>query len=121
MIHVKLKEGKRSREALRERLLKMGRKYDIRLTDTAKEAGLQLAAEGKGIRFGVSRSGCCAMAVSLYPDVERMADQVIDLEGVPVFVRNEYPEMNWSGLIDYKPKGLHKGFQWRSGRSSGQE
>ena len=29
---------------------------------------------------------------------------------------NEVPELKWFGLIDYKPKGLHKGFQWKFGR-----
>lgn len=98
----------------------MDKRYDIKLTEAAKEAGLQLAAEGKGIRFSVGRSGCCSMTVTLYPDVERVADQVIDIEGVPIFARDEYPEMNWFGLIDYKPKGLHKGFKWKFGRSAGQ-
>lgn len=99
----------------------MNNRYDIKLTDAAKQVGSQLAAEGKGIRFDVSRSGCCAISVSLYPDVKKGSDRVIDIEGVPLFVRNEYPEIKWFGLIDYKTKGLHKGFQWRFGRKAGQK
>lgn len=98
----------------------MDSRYDIKLTEAAKQVGMQLAAEGKGIRFSISRSGCCAIDVSLYPDVEKENDKVIDLEGIPLFVRNEIPEMKWFGLIDYKSKGLHRGFQWRFGRKAGQ-
>ena len=47
-------------------------------------------------------------------------DTVIDIEGVPLFVKDDIPEMKWFGLIDYKPKGLHKGFQWKFGRKAGQ-
>lgn len=43
-----------------------------------------------------------------------MSDHVLDIEGVPILVRDEYPEMHWSGLIDYKAKGLHKGFHWKT-------
>ena len=92
----------------------MDRRFDIRLTEAAKAAGLQVAAEGKGIRFSVVRSGGCSLAVTLYPDAERMSDHVLDIEGVPILVRDEYPEMHWSGLIDYKAKGLHKGFHWKT-------
>ena len=92
----------------------MDNRYNIRLTEAAKAAGLALAEEGKGIRFSIVRSGCCSMAVSLYPDVEKSSDQVITIDGVPILTGNEYPEMHWSGLIGYKPKGLHKGFHWKN-------
>ena len=74
-------------------------------------------SQRKGWGFvSVSASGCCAISVSLYPDYQKDGDKVIDIEGVPLFVRDEVPEMKWFGLIDYKPKGLHKGFQWKFGR-----
>ena len=94
----------------------MDSRYDIKFSELAKQEGLELAAEGYGIRFSASRSGCCAVSVSVYPDLKKEGDRVIDIEGVPLFVRDEIPEMNWFGLIDYKPKGLHKGFQWKFGR-----
>ncbi len=94
----------------------MGKKYDIRLTEAAREAALELQAEGKAIRFSPARSGCCSMAVTLYPDVERVNDTVIEVDGVRILTRDEYPEMDWTGTIDHKARGLHKGFQFRFGR-----
>ena len=97
----------------------MDSRYDIKFTELAKQEGLELVEEGLGVRFSVSRTGCCAISVSLYPDYQKEGDKVIDIEGVPLFVRDEVPEMKWFGLIDYKPKGLHKGFQWKFGRKPG--
>ena len=97
----------------------MDSRFDIKFTELAKQEGIELFAEGYGIRFAVSRSGCCAINVSLYPDAKKEGDTVIDIEGVPLFVKDDIPEMKWFGLIDYKPKGLHKGFQWKFGRKAG--
>lgn len=91
----------------------MNKRFQITVTDAAKEAAEQLAAEGKYLRFSVGRSGCCSMAVSIYPDVERVSDQVIEADGVRILTKDEYPDLTWIGVIDYKAKGLHKGFSWK--------
>jgi len=88
-------------------------RFQIQLTDAAKEAAKALQDEDKYIRFTVARSGCCSMAVKLYPDAERVTDQVIEVDGVRILTKDEYPELTWIGTIDYKEKGLHKGFSWR--------
>ena len=66
----------------------MDSRFDIKFTELAKQEGVELAAEGYGIRFAVSRSGCCAINVSLYPDAKKEGDTVIDIEGVPLFVKD---------------------------------
>ena len=88
-------------------------RFDIKLTEEAKAAAEALAAEGKDLRFAVARSGCCSIAVSIYPDAERMGDHVMEVDGIHILSRDEYPELQWSGTIDYKAKGLHKGFSWK--------
>ncbi|MBQ6371203.1 MAG: hypothetical protein IJJ21_06460 [Firmicutes bacterium] len=88
-------------------------RFDIKLTEEAKAAAEALAAEGKDLRFAVTRSGCCSIAVSIYPDAERMGDHVMEVDGIHILSRDEYPELQWSGTIDYKAKGLHKGFSWK--------
>lgn len=88
-------------------------RFNITMTDAAKKAAAQCAQEGKDLRFSVSRSGCCSIAVSIYPDTERVTDQVIDIDGIRILTKNEYPDLRWNGTIDYKAKGLHKGFSWR--------
>ena len=70
-------------------------RFDIKLTEEAKAAAEALAAEGKDLRFAVTRSGCCS------------------IDGIHILSRDEYPELQWSGTIDYKAKGLHKGFSWK--------
>ena len=55
----------------------MDSRFDIKFTELAKQEGVELAAEGYGIRFAVSRSGCCAINVSLYPDAKKEGDTVI--------------------------------------------
>ena len=92
----------------------MNRRFDIRLTEAARAAAAELEKEGRALRFSVSRSGCCSMAVSIYPDAERVNDQVLEFDGIRILTRDEYPEMHWSGIIDYKPRGLHKGFSWKA-------
>lgn len=88
-------------------------RFQIQLTDAAREAATALQGEGKYIRFTVARSGCCSMSVKIYPDVERVTDQVIEVDGIRILIKDEYPELTWIGTIDYKGKGLHKGFSWR--------
>ncbi len=89
------------------------KRFQIQLTDAAKEAAMELQQEDKYIRFSVARSGCCSMAVHLYPDTERITDQAIEVDGIRILTKNEYPELTWIGTIDYKKKGLHKGFSWK--------
>ena len=91
----------------------MKSRFDIKLTDAAKDAARQLEEEGMAIRFTVARSGCCSMAVSIYPDTERITDEVIEVDGIWILTKNEYPDLHWAGTIDYKAKGLHKGFAWK--------
>ena len=89
-------------------------RFDIKLTADAKAAAERCAEEGKNLRFAVGRSGCCSVAVSIYPDVERVTDEVIDVDGIRVLTKkDEYPDLQWAGTIDYKEKGLHKGFAWK--------
>ena len=40
-------------------------RFNIKLTEEAKAAAEALAAEGKDLRFAVTRSGCCSIAVSI--------------------------------------------------------
>ena len=94
----------------------MGR-FDIKLTQAAKEAALDLASQNKAIRFTVTRSGCCSMAASIYPDAERVGDLILEADGVRILTRDEYPELTWIGTIDYKSRGLHRGFIWRPSRA----
>lgn len=91
----------------------MNKRFQITLTEAAKEAAMQLAEEGKCLRFSVGRSGCCSMSVSIYPDTERVTDQVIDVDGIRILTKDEYPDLTWIGVIDYKAKGLHRGFTWK--------
>ena len=35
------------------------------------------------------------------------------VDGIRIFFDNEYPDFTWVGTIDYKEKGLHKGFHWK--------
>lgn len=88
-------------------------KYDITLTAAAKEAAEELKKEDKVLRFSVSRSGCCSVSVSIYPDVERLKDKIIDVDGYTVVTRDEYPDLTWRGTIDHKDSGLRKGFVWK--------
>lgn len=88
-------------------------KHEIRLTDAAKEAAKKLEEEEMAIRFCVTRSGCCSMSVVLYPDRERVNDKVIEVDGVRILSKDEYPDLQWNGTIDYKDRGLHKGFRWK--------
>ena len=88
-------------------------RFEIRLTDEARQAARKLAEEGRYLRFAVTRSGCCSMAVAIYPDAERVGDEVIEVDDVRVLVKDEYPDLHWNGTIDYKAKGLHKGFSWK--------
>lgn len=89
------------------------KRFNITLTEAARQAAQECAQDGKDLRFSVGRSGCCSMSVSIYPDVERMGDQVVEADGIRILVKDEYPELQWNGTIDYKGKGLHKGFSWR--------
>ena len=38
---------------------------------------------------------------------------VLIVGGIRIFFDNEYPDFTWVGTIDYKEKGLHKGFHWK--------
>ena len=88
-------------------------RFNIKMTDEAKAAAARYAEEDKALRFSVERSGCCSMSVSIYPDFERDRDEVMEVEGIRILTRNEYPELGWVGTIDYKSKGLRKGFTWK--------
>lgn len=89
------------------------KRFNIQLTDAARDAAKELEKDDKFIRFAVARSGCCSMAVNIYPDTERITDEIIEVDGIRILTRNEYPELVWNGTINYKSKGLHKGFYWR--------
>ena len=88
-------------------------RYDISMTPAAKAAAENLKQEGKALRFSVARSGCCSVSVSIFPDVERVTDRSIEVDGCTVVMKDEYPDLTWRGVIDYKEKGLKKGFLWR--------
>ncbi|MBQ6401901.1 MAG: hypothetical protein IJI20_06420 [Firmicutes bacterium] len=88
-------------------------RFDITLTDAAKEEARKCAEEGKDLRFSVSRSGCCSIAISIFPDAERDTDEVIEVDGIRIVTNGEYPDLEWKGTIDYKTKGLRKGFVWK--------
>ena len=91
----------------------MKNRFDISLTEAAKNAAEKLAEEGMFLRFAVTRSGCCSMAVSIYPDAERVNDEIIEADGVRLLTKNEYQDLIWRGTIDYKEKGLRRGFIWK--------
>ena len=87
-------------------------RFEITLTEAAKAAAAEME-EGKCLRFSVTRSGCCSIAIRIFPDVERTGDQVIEADGVRIVTNGEYPDLEWKGTIDYRTKGLRKGFVWR--------
>lgn len=89
-------------------------RFDIQMTESAKAAARHCASEGRDLRFAVRKCGCSSMAVSIYPDVERATDRVIEIDDIRVLSgKNDYPDLQWVGTIDYKTKGLHKGFVWK--------
>lgn len=38
---------------------------------------------------------------------------VLSVDGVRILMDDSFPDFTWVGTIDYKEKGLHKGFHWR--------
>lgn len=88
-------------------------KFDLKMTQSAKDKAQELASEGKNLRISISRSGCCGVAVTISPDVERTGDRVIEVDGIRVLTRDEYPDLQWYGTMDYREKGLRRGFVWQ--------
>ena len=88
-------------------------KFDIKMTPAAEDKARELAAEGRDLRISISRSGCCGVAVTIAPDVERTGDQLMEVDGIRILTRDEYPDLQWYGTMDYREKGLRRGFVWK--------
>ena len=88
--------------------------FDIKLTQAAQDKARELAAEGKALRLSFSKSGCCGLSVMISPDVERVGDQVMEVDGIRILTVDKYPDLQWFGTIDYREKGLlRRGFIWK--------
>ena len=99
--------------------------HSIQLTDAARAAATELREEGYALRFSVRAQGCCNLAVRIFPvpdpaaglndesPAEAIPDDMLIVDGIRIFFDNEYPDFTWVGTIDYKEKGLHKGFHWK--------
>ena len=91
--------------------------HSIRLTDAARTAATELKEEGYALRFSVRSQGCCNLAVRIFPVPdpagEAIPDDILIVDGIRILFDNEYPDFTWVGTIDYKEKGLHKGFHWK--------
>ena len=107
--------------------------HHIQLTDTARAAATELKEEGYALRFSVRAQGCCNLAVRIYPvpdpageghpdsaagqreesPIGAIPEDILTVDGIRILFDNEYPDFTWVGTIDYKEKGLHKGFHWK--------
>ena len=101
--------------------------HSIQLTDAARAAATELKEEGYALRFSVRAQGCCNLAVRIFPvpdladmegqneelPAEAIPEDMLIVDGIRIFFDNEYPDFTWVGTIDYKGKGLHKGFHWK--------
>ncbi len=101
------------------------KQHSIRLTDAARAAASELKEEGYALRFSVRQQGCCNLAVRIFPvpdpaagqdekpPAEAILEDILIVDGIRILIGNEYPDFTWVGTIDYKGKGLHKGFHWK--------
>ena len=107
--------------------------HSIQLTDAARAAAKELKEEGYALRLSVRAQGCCNLAVRIFPVPDPVGgphpdaaarqneespagaipEDLLIVDGIRIFFDNEYPDFTWVGTIDYKEKGLHKGFHWK--------
>ena len=91
--------------------------HSIQLTDAARAAATELKEEGYALRFSVRAQGCCNLSIRIFPVPEpaegAIPEDILTVDGIRILFDNEYPDFTWVGTIDYKEKGLHKGFHWK--------
>ena len=107
--------------------------HNVRFTDAARAAATELKEEGYALRFSVRAQGCCNLSIRIFPvpdptgesqpdpaarqdekpPAEAILEDILIVDGIRIFFDNEYPDFTWVGTIDYKEKGLHKGFHWK--------
>lgn len=87
--------------------------HKIQLTDAARAAAIELKEEGYALRFSVRSQGCCNLSIRIFPEKESLTDNILDVDGIHILFDDTYDEFTWVGSIDYKEKGLHKGFHWK--------
>jgi Fe-S cluster assembly iron-binding protein IscA len=95
--------------------------HKIQLTDAARAAAIALKEEGYALRFSVRSQGCCNLSIRIFPEKDPLAkaaadalpDNILDVDGIHILFDDTYDEFTWVGSIDYKEKGLHKGFHWK--------
>ena len=104
--------------------------HKIQLTDAARAAAIALKEEGYALRFSVRSQGCCNLSIRIFPEKDPLAKtpdntlhpapgdlalpaNILDVDGIHILFDDTYDEFTWVGSIDYKEKGLHKGFHWK--------
>ncbi len=95
--------------------------HKIQLTDAARAAAIALKEEGYALRFSVRSQGCCNLSIRIFPEKDppneatgdALPDNILNVDGIHILFDDTYDEFTWVGSIDYKEKGLHKGFHWK--------
>ncbi|MGL4483876.1 MAG: HesB/IscA family protein [Anaerovoracaceae bacterium] len=83
---------------------------DITFSPEAKEKAEEIQASGKILRLKLIKSGCCSYAFVFGESEPIRGDTLIEHEGLKIALGDEAIELMQRVKIDYKRKGLRKGF-----------
>lgn len=84
-------------------------------------AFLDKSPAAPGIRFGVKRTGCSGYAyvVDLAPELAQ-DDTLVEVEGVPLVIRNDSMALVDGTCIDFQKQGLNASFVFNNPNATGE-
>lgn len=82
----------------------------ITLTENAKIKIISETEQGSYLKVMLNRAGCCSYALQFLPWKREAGDISVDIDGVTVHVAESAVEFLNNVQIDYKTKGIRKGF-----------
>lgn len=89
---------------------------NIKITQTAKEQIMKVVtAPDQFMKVDLVKSGCCSMAFTLYKDIKRGDDTMVEVDGLNILVTPRAKMALAAGTIDYKRRGLSKAFTVTAG------
>lgn len=88
---------------------------EIKVTQAAKEQIMTITNPDHYMKVDLVKSGCCSMAFTLYEDIKRGDDIMVEVDGLKLLFTPRAKMALAAGTIDYKRRGLFKAFTVTAG------
>ena len=84
---------------------------NIKITPSAREEILKVNTPGRYMKIELTKVGCCSMAFTMFEDVARSEDKVVQVDDIKLLIAPSAKEVINKITIDYKRNPIIKEFK----------